>query len=147
MSLLAILYHLVPESPILVACNREDSFERSYPTPAIHSGKPRILASVDPKTGGTFLGVNQNGMLVGVTAPLGAGLVRASYSAYENKASKAESKQMAVGYVHNLSKRTRAYVTYANVKNGNGATAALGGATGVANKASSGFDIGMTHSF
>ncbi|MFO0261453.1 MAG: NRDE family protein, partial [Planctomycetota bacterium] len=66
MSLLAILYHLVPESPILVACNREDSFDRSYPTPAIHSGKPRILASVDPKTGGTFLGVNQNGMLVGV---------------------------------------------------------------------------------
>lgn len=66
MSLLAILYHLVPESPILVACNREDSFERSYPIPAIHSGKPRILASVDPKTGGTFLGVNQNGMLVGV---------------------------------------------------------------------------------
>lgn len=66
MSLLAILYHLVPESPILVAYNREDSFDRSYPTPSIHSGKPRILASVDPKTGGTFLGVNQNGMLVGV---------------------------------------------------------------------------------
>jgi predicted porin len=54
---------------------------------------------------------------------------------------------MAIGYVHNLSKRTRAYGTYANVKNSNGAAAVLGGATAVANKASSGFDIGMTHSF
>ena len=66
MSLLAILYHLVPESPILVAYNREDAFDGSYATPSIHSGKPRVLASVDPKTGGTFLGVNQNGMLIGV---------------------------------------------------------------------------------
>jgi predicted porin len=49
--------------------------------------------------------------------------------------------------VHNLSKRTRAYVTYATVDNANGAAAALGGATGVANKSSTGFDIGMTHSF
>ena len=95
-----------------------------------------------------------DGMLLGVTAPMGAGLVRASYSTYKNNladttsaSAKAESKQFAVGYVHNLSKRTRAYVTYANVSNSGGAKVALGGATGAANKASSGFDIGMTHSF
>jgi len=99
------------------------------------------------------LGVNKgDGMLLGVTAPMGDGLVRASYSTYKNGSSNtalanAESKQVAIGYVHNLSKRTRAYVTYANVNNAGGASAALGGATGVANKASSGFDIGMTHAF
>lgn len=64
MSLLAILYHLVPESPILVAYNHEDTVGNDWTIPAIHSGKPRVLASVDPKTGGTYLGVNQNGMLV-----------------------------------------------------------------------------------
>ncbi|WP_396439669.1 porin [Limnohabitans sp.] len=107
-------------------------------------GVANLIAQITKDQLGTVKG---DGMLLGMTAPMGAGLVRASYSTYENKATLADSQQVAVGYVHNLSKRTRAYVTYANVKNGNGANAALGGATGVANKASSGFDIGMTHSF
>jgi uncharacterized protein with NRDE domain len=64
MSLVAIVYHLVPEAPILVACNREESASQVSPNPTIQSGKPRILASVDPKSGGTQLGVNQNGMFV-----------------------------------------------------------------------------------
>lgn len=67
MGLLAILYKLVPESPILVACNRENHIERSCPTPSIQSGKPRILASLDAQSGGMLLGVNQHGMFVGVT--------------------------------------------------------------------------------
>jgi predicted porin len=107
-------------------------------------GVARLIAQITKDQLGTVKG---DGMLLGVTAPMGAGLVRASYSTYENKATTADSKQIAVGYVHNLSKRTRAYATYANVKNSNGANAVLGGATAVANKASSGFDIGMTHSF
>jgi predicted porin len=107
-------------------------------------GVARVIGQITKDQLGTVKG---DGMLLGVTAPMGAGLVRASYSTYENKATTAETKQMAVGYVHNLSKRTRAYVTYASVDNSNGAAVALGGATGVANKASSGFDIGMTHSF
>jgi predicted porin len=107
-------------------------------------GVARLIGQITKDQLGTVKG---DGMLLGVTAPMGAGLVRASYSTYENKASKADSSQIAVGYVHNLSKRTRAYGTYANVKNSNGAAVGLGGATGVANKASSGFDIGMTHSF
>ena len=107
-------------------------------------GVANLIAQITKDQLGTVKG---DGMLLGMTAPMGAGLVRASYSTYENKATLADSQQVAVGYVHNLSKRTRAYGTYANVKNSNGAAAALGGATGVANKASSGFDIGMTHSF
>jgi uncharacterized protein with NRDE domain len=66
MSLLAIVYHLVPEAPILVAYNREEPLDQICPAPAIQSGKPRILASVDQHTGGTYLGMNQNGMFVGV---------------------------------------------------------------------------------
>ena len=67
MSLLAVLYHLVPDSPILVAANRDENFERVCPTPSIQSGKPRILASIDQQTGGTYLGVNQQGMFCGLT--------------------------------------------------------------------------------
>lgn len=66
MSLLAIVYHLVPESPILVAYNREGYLDRLYPSPSIQSGKPRVLASIDQQTSGTHLGINQNGLLVGL---------------------------------------------------------------------------------
>lgn len=66
MSLLAIVYHLVPEAPILVAYNREESSDFVFSTPSIQPGKPRILASIDKKTGGTYLGMNQNGLLVGL---------------------------------------------------------------------------------
>lgn len=66
MSLLAIVYHLVPDAPILIAHNRDEMFDRSCPTPSIQSGKPRVLASIDPATSGTCLGINQNGMFVGL---------------------------------------------------------------------------------
>ena len=105
-------------------------------------GPATLMAQVTKDELGTVKG---DGMLLGVAAPMGACLIRASYSTYETGT--AESKQTAIGYVHSLSKRTRAYVTYANVSNSGGAKAALGGATGVADKSSSGFDIGMTHSF
>ncbi|MFM8589107.1 MAG: porin, partial [Limnohabitans sp.] len=85
---------------------------------------------------------------LGVTAPMGAGQLRASYSTYQNNTTKAESKQTAFGYVHNLSKRTRTYATYSRVGNSNGAAAAfIGQPIGVANKPSTGIDIGMNHSF
>lgn len=66
MCLLAVQYQLVPESPILVAANREEYFDRPSLTPSIQSGKPRVLCGVDQKGGGTWLGVNQNGLFVGV---------------------------------------------------------------------------------
>ncbi|MCA9104124.1 MAG: NRDE family protein [Pirellulaceae bacterium] len=67
MSLLAILYQLVPESPILAAYNLDDRPDFVYHPPTIQSGKPRILASLDRKSGGSWLGVNQHGLLVGAT--------------------------------------------------------------------------------
>ena len=67
MSLLAVLYKLVPESPILIAFNREDLVTQKINKPTIQSGKPRILGSVDSTSGGSWLGVNQHGMMVGAT--------------------------------------------------------------------------------
>ena len=66
MCLLAIQYRVVSESPILVAANREEFFDRRSTAPAIQSGKPRILCPTDQRNGGTWLGVNQHGIFVGI---------------------------------------------------------------------------------
>jgi hypothetical protein len=66
MCLLAVQYRLVPESPILIAANREEYYDRPSLSPSIQSGKPRALCGIDQRCGGTWLGVNQNGMFVGL---------------------------------------------------------------------------------
>ncbi len=66
MALIAIQYKLVPESPILVAANREERYNRLSNVPMIQSGKPRVLCGIDREANGTWLGVNQNGLFVAV---------------------------------------------------------------------------------
>jgi uncharacterized protein with NRDE domain len=66
MCLLAIQYRLVAEAPVLVAANREEFYDRASTSPAIQSGKPRILCGIDEQAGGTWLGVNQHGLFVAV---------------------------------------------------------------------------------
>jgi predicted porin len=95
-------------------------------------------------------GLKGAGFLFGVNAPVGAGEIRAAFSTYKVKpvvGGNPSTNKFAVGYVYNLSKRTAAYGTFALVSNKNGATSALNGASGVANKKSSGFDVGVRHSF
>ena len=64
MCILAIQYKLVPETPILIAANREEVYSRPSLAPSIQSGKPRILCGIDQQAGGTWLGVNQHGLFV-----------------------------------------------------------------------------------
>jgi len=66
MCLLAIQYQLLPESPVLIAANREEYYDRKSQAPAIQSGKPRVLGGIDLVAGGTWLGVNQHGLVVAV---------------------------------------------------------------------------------
>ena len=66
MSLIAIQYQLVPEAPVLVAANRDERYDRGSTLPSIQSGKPRVLCGIDEDAQGTWLGVNQNGLFVGV---------------------------------------------------------------------------------
>lgn len=80
--------------------------------------------------------------------PVGVGQILASYSRYETTApGNPESKKLALGYVHHLSKRTALYTTWARVKNSGGAAVALNGSVTGANQSSSGLDIGVRHSF
>jgi len=103
------------------------------------------------------------GYLLGVTVPVGAGLIRASYSAVKYDLNQPESffeprirdpkaNKLAIGYVHNLSKRTALYATVARVSNKNGAALTVGGPAfvttgGFTPKNSTGYDFGIRHAF
>ncbi|MDM0075889.1 porin [Variovorax sp. J2P1-59] len=125
-----------------------------------------------------------DGWLVGVTVPVGPGLIRAAYSAVDYKNTtpanqffglpEPKASKWALGYVHNLSKRTALYATVAYIDNKNGADLTIGGSpeyfgnapavinvnpvTGVGTpnplavpsltpKSSMGYDFGIRHAF
>jgi predicted porin len=113
---------------------------------AYNFGVARVMAqTVSDKVGATLEG---KGRLIGLTAPVGTGTFKVASSQYEtNAAGNPMAKQMAVGYVYDLSKRTAVYGTYARVNNSGGSATALGGTTGAANQSSKGTDIGVRHSF
>jgi len=102
-------------------------------------------------------GVDGKGYLVGGHIPVGAGVVRLSYARYSlDMAGDPANKKYAIGYVHNLSKRTALFATYAHVSNRGtvasdagtiNASIALNGAVTGAGGSSSGYDIGIRHSF
>ena len=106
-------------------------------------GMAKLMAqsSADKVTGASDI----KGFLVGATVPMGAGTIKLAYSETKQDANKAD--KTAVGYVYGLSKRTSLYATYASVKNTGASKVALGGTTGAAGVSSTGFDLGVTHSF
>jgi predicted porin len=89
------------------------------------------------------------GYLLAATAPVGVGEFKAAFSSYKISATgpASRSDKIALGYVHNLSRRTALYLTLAHVKNKNGARQALNDAQTGAGRSSSGYDFGLRHSF
>ncbi|RUR71626.1 porin [Variovorax guangxiensis] len=125
--------------------------------------KNKVDYEVTPFLGGRP-DVDVTGYLLGVTVPVGAGLIRASYSQVKydrnlpfdffNPANNNDPKanKLALGYVHNLSKRTALYATIARVSNKNGAAFTVGGPAfittgGFTPKSSTGYDFGIRHAF
>ena len=103
-------------------------------------GRDRVSGSLTGKGG-----------LIGGLVPVGPGEIRLAYSTYKTDAlGNPKSNKIALGYVHNLSKRTAVYATYARVKNSGGAAQSVfPGAAGnpTANSNSTGYDFGIRHSF
>ncbi|SEF52452.1 Outer membrane protein (porin) [Variovorax sp. YR750] len=130
----------------------------------LSKAKNKIDYEVTPLAGGRP-DIDLTGYLLGVTVPVGAGLIRASWShvkydtnqpfnpfAVNNADPKAN--KIALGYVHNLSKRTALYATIARVSNKNGAGLTVGGPSFYNNtagaftpKSSTGYDFGIRHAF
>lgn len=88
---------------------------------------------------------------IGTHVPVGAGVIRASYARVNNKGGAIDAddaNQFAIGYVHNLSKRTALYTTYARVNNKGAATYAVATTPAMTGgKDSTGFELGLRHAF
>ena len=67
MCTLAILYRVARRTPILLAANREERFDRPTQYPKIQPGSPRVVCGIDRQAGGTWLGVNQYGLFFTMT--------------------------------------------------------------------------------
>lgn len=88
------------------------------------------------------------GWLVGAVAPVGATQLKMSYSSYgTDAAGDPRGDKIAVGFVYSLSKRTATYGTYAYLRNSGGASYVLNGSITGPDRHSSGFDLGIKHSF
>lgn len=66
MCTLALYLNVFDDLPLLVAANRDEHFDRPSAPPAEILGEPRIVAGRDLRVGGTWLGVNEHGLLVGI---------------------------------------------------------------------------------
>ena len=67
MCLLALFFRVVEDAPVVVGANREEVYRRGGEPPRLHDGPCRFVAGVDPVAGGTWLGVNEHGVLAAVT--------------------------------------------------------------------------------
>jgi len=93
---------------------------------------------------------------LGVTAPIGLGIVKAAYTHANASGTNAvgtnvdanDANQFAVGYIYNLSKRTAVYGTAAYVKNKGAATFNVNSALALAGgQKSTGAEVGIRHAF
>jgi predicted porin len=87
--------------------------------------------------------------MIGALVPVGAGEIRVAYSRADIDIpglADTDARRFALGYVHNLSKRTALYTTWAHTRGDNAGLAANGGATGAGNR-SNVLDVGIRHSF
>ena len=67
MCLVVVLYRVIAGAPVLIAANREERFDRPALPPRVFRGPPRYTCGIDQQAGGTWLGVNQYGVVVAVT--------------------------------------------------------------------------------
>ncbi|TDP62758.1 porin [Roseateles toxinivorans] len=104
-------------------------------------------------TQGKWQARKQTVVQIGALVPVGStGTFKASYtSGNANTAAEAvtgDSKQFAVGYIHDLSKRSALYGTLSRVSNsGRAAVGVSGSPTVRAGQASTGFEVGVKHTF
>lgn len=67
MCTLAIMMNAFPGYPLVVAANRDEQFSRPSRAPMLKERPHRILSPTDLQRGGTWIGVNDRPLLVGLT--------------------------------------------------------------------------------
>lgn len=123
---------------------RQDNIGASW-----NFGVAKLLAQYHRDSLGSLRG---SAVLLGTSVPLGLGEIRASVSRFRTSVVTAAlheptATKIGVGYLYNLSKRTALYGTYARLRNSGGAAYALNASATAPNASSSGYDLGIRHSF
>lgn len=72
MCTLALWLRPEAEVPLVVFANRDERLDRPALPPRVEAGPPRVLTPVDVQEGGTWLGLNEHGLFVGITNRAGA---------------------------------------------------------------------------
>src|SRR5262249_9224945 len=67
MCLLAIFFRIAEDAPLIVGANREEAYARGGEPPQLLDGPCRAVGGRDPVAGGTWLAVNEHGVVIAVT--------------------------------------------------------------------------------
>jgi uncharacterized protein with NRDE domain len=68
MCLLVVAWRLDPEAPLVVGANRDERLDRPAQAMTIlRASGPRIIGGLDEEAGGTWLAVNEHGVVAGLT--------------------------------------------------------------------------------
>ena len=66
MCTLAIYFKVAPEWPVVIAANRDEFLDRPATDPAVLNENPHVVGGKDLRAGGTWLGINEYGMVAGL---------------------------------------------------------------------------------
>jgi predicted porin len=131
----------------------EDKYKIGSIGAAYDFGVVRLVGSFSQMK---FLSREEKLILIGATVPVGPGLFRASFGRADlsggtgatRTADADDASLIAVGYVHNLSKRTALYGTYSRIANKGAQNFALATTPALPNgQKSQGIEAGLRHSF
>ena len=73
MCLCVLLYKQVPGYPLVMAANREEYYDRPSQPPSWVARDPAVFAGRDERSGGTWQGANQFGLLLALTNRVSSG--------------------------------------------------------------------------
>ncbi|MFW5919311.1 MAG: NRDE family protein [archaeon] len=62
-----IAWQVFADAPVVVAANRDEAYDRPAEPPSVRDGEPAVLAPRDVRAGGTWIGVNEHGVLAALT--------------------------------------------------------------------------------
>lgn len=102
-----------------------------------------------------YASTRQSNILLAVVVPVGMGQIKASWLKADLSGTVGatsvqvnDAQQIGLGYVHNLSRRSALYATWSHINNDGRATFVVpDGPTALAGRNSSGWELGLRHSF
>ncbi len=67
MCLVLLSFHSIPSQPVVLAANRDEFYDRGSAPPQLLANSPRVFGGKDLRHGGTWLGMNEFGVIAGIT--------------------------------------------------------------------------------